>query len=203
MLRADARRWRGWRFGGFVAWRGHPGNLKGEGPLLGTDEEYRPNPGDVLVIGVGAPSLRRAIYEAYGAMGAPFLNLVHPRAEICPSARIGEGNIFGRDSAVLNDAKVGNGNYCNGAVAIAHDAEVGDCNLFGPYGLVLGGARVGSGNAFGPRCTVLDGARVGDGNVVAPGSVIYKGCGSGCRVAGDPAVRLARLDGMSPRGEEG
>jgi acetyltransferase-like isoleucine patch superfamily enzyme len=191
MLQSDAAAWDGHRFKGFVSWGGYAGDLCELGPFLGTDDEYRPERDDRLIIGIGSPKLRRAVYEHYKKCGAAFINLRHPWSEVCPSAVIGEAHIFQRDSTVYCNARVGSANYCNGAVNIAHDAEVGDCNFFGPYTMILGGARVGSDNRFGPRCIVLDKARVGNNNTVAPAGVIYKGCGDNRMMAGNPALDVS------------
>lgn len=187
------------RFAGFLSWKKYPGDLKDLSSLaLGDADAYTPQPEDLFIMGVADPLLRAAIFDAFKARGAAFMNLVHPLADVCRSASLGEGNILQRGSFILCDAVVGNGNYLNGFVGIAHDAVLGDCNFLAPQTMILGSAVMGSRNRFGPSAILLDRARVGDDNLISPGSIVYKGCGSHCRMAGNPALKI----GDMPMAEE-
>lgn len=191
MLAADARLRNRLSFGGFVAWRGYPPNLcELTSFQLGSEQEYQPREEDRLVIGIGDPALRAAVLRYYQECSCSFLNLVHPKAYVCPSAVMGVANIIQRDSTIYCNARIGNGNYLNGAVNIAHDAVIGDCNFLGPYSMVLGGASIGDGNHLGPRTLILEKQRAGSHNLCAPDSVLYKGCGDHCRMAGSPAIKI-------------
>lgn len=194
MRKADASMECALRFRGFLSWQGYAGDLKSLSDLqLGDAAHYTPQPDDVFVIGMGDPTLRKNVYELLHAKGLEFLTLRHPLADINPHARVGEANIFQRNSTVFCDAVLGNANYLNGAVNVSHDAMVGDYNFFGPFSLVLGNAQVGSGNSIAARCTILPKARIGNGNILAPGSVVYKGCKNGCRLAGNPALTIGHV----------
>ncbi len=179
-------------FGGFLDWKGYAGDLKDLRDFyLGTADDYAPGPDDLFILGVGKPELRKEIFTAFKARGASFMNLIHPWSSIAPSAVIGEGNIVQRGCTVYCNASIGNGNYLNGAVNLSHDASIGDFNFLAPYSIVLGGAGIGSCNHLGPHSVLLEHARMGNGNLLAPGSVIYKGCRDNCRMAGNPALKIA------------
>ncbi len=180
-------------FRGFLDWRGHAGDLKEFSALhLGTAGEYVIQPDDLFVIGVGHPRLRKAIFEDFKARGGTFMNLIHPWTDICPSAVLGEGNVFQRGCTVYCNARIGNANYINGAVNLSHDAEIGDFNFLAPYSLVLGGAKLGSCNHLGPHAVILDHAHAGDGNVFAAASCLYRGCRDDCLMSGNPALRVGK-----------
>ena len=182
------------RFGGFLSWKGYDGDLKELAcHALGSSDNHEVRDNAQYVIGVGQPALRKAIFEEFKARGARFMTLVHPWADISPSAVIGEANIFQRWSSVFCNAVVGNANYCNGAVNLAHDVVVGDYNFLGPVVLLLGNCAIGSENQIGAQCNILPGARIGDGNIIAPGSSVYKGSGDNCRLAGNPARNLGKV----------
>lgn len=191
MLKADSDLQKNLGFKCFLSWQGYPSNLEELAHLFAGDAAgYAPESEDFFILGMGDPALRAQVYTEFKNRGGEFINLVHPTADICPSACIGEGNILHRGSTVYCNASVGNGNYLNGYVNVAHDAQVGDFNFIAPGSLVLGRAQVGSFNRIGPHCCVLDGAKVGDYNLIAPGSFIYKGCGSRARMAGNPALKI-------------
>ena len=182
-------------FKGFLNWNKHPQDLKRLASfLLGDGEKYSPCSDDVFVIGIAQPSVRKEIYEFFKAQDAAFMNLVHPWSDIASSAIIGEGNIFQRGSTVYCDTVVGNANYFNGSVNLSHDSCIGDFNFIGPTSLLLGESSIGSLNSFGSNVTVLPKARIGDANIIAPGSVIFKGCRNNCRMAGNPALCIGKVE---------
>ena len=181
-------------FGGFLSWKHYPADLRELSDLQkGDADSYPIRTEDRFVIGIGEPSLRKAVFEAFKAKGASFFTLRHPISALTESASIGEANIFQRGSTVFCNAQLGNANYLNGSVNLSHDAEVGNYNFFGPFSLVLGGVRVGDGNLVAVRSTLLPNSRIGNGNILAPHSVIYKGCGDRCRMAGNPALDIGTV----------
>lgn len=178
-------------FKGFLAFEGFAGKLRELAEYeLGTDESFTPAPGDTFIIGIGKPALRHKAYAKWKARGARFLNLIHPWSYIPPITQLGEANIIAQACHFSCNVTIGNANYFNGNVVLGHDVHIGEANFFGAFSLVLGDARIGSQNAFGVRSTVLPSATIGEGNTIAPGAFIYKGCGDGCLMAGNPALRM-------------
>ncbi len=182
----------GEQFAGFLSHKGYPGNL---GPLehllLGSDEDCKIQPEDRFIIGISDPALRREVYESMKAKGATFYPLISPRAYVSADAVLGEANIIGMGCTITGGAVLGNANYLNGGCRIGHDVVMGDYNFWGPGATALGCVVVGSENRFGAYSVLLEKGKVGDGNLVAPGAVVYKGCGSGRRMAGNPACDVA------------
>lgn len=184
-----------YEFGGFFSWQGFAGDLKElSGLFRGSLEQHDISPDELYIIGVGATYLRRDIFRHLKARGARLMNLIHPWTSICPSAVIGEGNVFQRGCTIYANAVVGNGNYINGAVNLSHDARIGDFNFLAPYAIVLGGASMGDGNHLGPHAVLLEHARMGNGNLLTPGSALFKGCGDNARLSGNPALKIGVLE---------
>ena len=127
MLQADSALRQTHSFGGFLAWRGFPANLRSlAGLLRGEAEAHELSENDRFAIGIADPAIRRAVFESFKARDARFMTLRHPWTDISPTASIGEANIFQRGSTVFCDVTVGNANYFNGAVNLSHDVVVGD-----------------------------------------------------------------------------
>lgn len=176
-------------FAGFLGWDHYPSKLASLSSFFrGEALEMPLISDDLFSIGIGAPALRDKIYHEMKSRGASFFTLLHPTADINPTASIGEANIFQRGSTVFCDARLGNANYLNGAVNLSHDVTVGESNFFGPFSLVLGKATVGSRNSFAVRATLLPHARIGDDNILEPGAIVYRGCSSSRRLEGNPAI---------------
>lgn len=183
-------------FNGFYSWRGYPSNLKELDKYFRGDAESRNIvPGEVWVIGIGNPKLRKEVFQTLDGRGASFINLVHPWTSICHSAKIGRGNVFQRGSTIYANASIGDGNYINGAVNVSHDAKIGDFNFLAPYSIILGEARLGSLNWLAPHAVVMNKAKVGDGNLIGPNSSVFKGCGNNARLMGSPAMRVGTYNG--------
>ena len=177
------------RFRGFLSFEGFPGKLKElSGLEIGDDDAYSPAAGDEFVIGVGDPALRAKAYAKWKGRRARFLTLIHPFSSIPAGTDMGEGNIITCACHFSCNVTLGNANYCNGNVVLGHDVRVGDANFFGAFSLIMGEAVIGSQNSFGIRAAVLPGAAIGDGNTIAPGAYVYKGCGNGRLMAGNPAL---------------
>lgn len=176
-------------FKGFLAWKGHVGNLRDLARFsLGDSEEYRPAQDDLFVIGMGKPELRLAVYNRLKELDAAFYTLRHPNVYICPSADVGEANIFQRDCVVQANASIGNANFFNGGVVVGHDAKIGNGNVFNLHTGVSGNVGIGDANQFAPQSIVLEHATIGSRNVFAPGAVVYKGCKDHCLMTGNPAL---------------
>lgn len=184
-----------YEFSGFFNWGGFQGELKELGNyFLGPLEDHIISPDELYIIGVGEPALRRDIFVYLEVRGANMMNLVHPWTAICPSAKMGAGNVFQRGCTVYANAIIGNGNYINGAANLSHDAQIGDFNFLAPYSIVLGGGSIGNLNHLGPHSVILEHARMGDNNSLAPGSTLYKGCKNNLRLSGNPALKVGQTD---------
>jgi acetyltransferase-like isoleucine patch superfamily enzyme len=189
MLEHDAALRTTVRFKGFLGHEGYAGNLGELAPLLlGDDTDYIPESEDRFAIGIADTGLRRAVYENLQARGSAFFTLLSPFAQISRDIRWGDANIIGHGCAFSCGITVGNANYFNSAVILGHDARIGNYNFFGPRSSVLGSTRIGDGNRAGAHSLVLEKARIGHGNSIAPGAVIYKGCGNGRFMIGNPAL---------------
>jgi acetyltransferase-like isoleucine patch superfamily enzyme len=189
MLEHDAASRKTIRFKGFLSHKGYQGNLGTLSELLiGSDSDYLIENDDCFAIGVGDNGIRREIYEDLKARGANFFTLLSPFAAVSRDIALGDANIIGYGCAFSCNIRVGDANYFNSQVTLGHDVVIGDCNFLAYQTVLLGGARIGNGNHFGPRSLLLDRGRVGDNNRMAPGAFLYKGCGSGRLMAGNPAV---------------
>lgn len=183
-----------YRFRGVVRWpeeRLAPG---ADYPMLGDAASWPIGRQEIFVLGLELPAMRKAAYTSFKERGASFLTLVHPWTDISPDAALGEGNIFQWGSSVYCDSTVGNGNYFGCSMNVSHDAVIGDFNVIGPAVFILGQCRVGNANIIAAQSVLLPRARMGSNNCIAPGSFVYKGCGDGCLMSGNPALNQGKLE---------
>lgn len=183
------------QFGGFLGHGGygHTVDYKTYQYLyLGEATNHKFKNDEYCIIGAGYPELRRKIYNDLKKMGCNFFTL-----SICSSMsasiEMGEGNILINSSFSCN-LKLGNCNVFNGGVIVGHDAEIGDGNFFGPRSQILGNAKIGDFNQIGANVVLLPCCKVGNNNKIAPLSAVYKGCRDNSYWAGNPAVKVGKIE---------
>jgi sugar O-acyltransferase (sialic acid O-acetyltransferase NeuD family) len=157
-------------------------------PQLGKITGARIDPAMRLVMAIGDPAGKASIAQALGA--AAFDTLVHPRAWVSASAKLGRGCVIGPFADVSADAVAGAFVGLNAYASIGHDAEVGDYSTLSGYVDLTGGVKVGSGAFLGSGCRVLPGLKVGDGCVIGAGAVMLRNAPAGTTYYAAPARRL-------------
>jgi acetyltransferase EpsM len=165
--------------------------------VLGVDEDaarlIADGCADAAVVGIGATSLRRRgeLWDALGRAGAPRPALIHPRATVSPSCRIGAGSVVFPGCVLGADVEIGDNVVLYSGVIAEHGTRVGDHAYCSP-GVVLSGAVVVERGAFlGSGAVVLPGLVVGAGSVVAAGAVVTADVPPGRTVLGVPAREAA------------
>jgi sugar O-acyltransferase (sialic acid O-acetyltransferase NeuD family) len=155
--------------------------------FLGRISDYQPKAGEAFLLAVGEPTQRARIAKRLTEKGARFETVIHPRAYVAASARIGAGSIIAPFATVGASAKLGELVQVHFYASVAHDAEVGAYSALSPYSVVNGGGQLGEGVFMGTRATVNPQKKVGDHSKVAAGAVVYQDVPSGSLAAGNPA----------------
>ena len=120
------------------------------------------------------------------------VTVVHPRAQVSPSAVVGDGCLIG-PYAVIGAATVVEDHavVARGAL-VGHHVRIGPGAVVNPGANVGGNARVGARAQIGMGAIVLNAMTVGEAVVVAAGAVVVGPVADGQRVQGVPAVRYHR-----------
>ena len=147
---------------------------------------YRPED-TRFVITIGEPKFRREAFERMAEAGYRGARLIHPAAEICPDAELGEGAVIGFGVTVGSLARIGKNFYAAKGASVGHDAVIGNHSRVGA-GAFIGGHTVIGENAFiGSGALLKDRIHVGDYSVVAIGSAVFSDVAEGTTVMGNPA----------------
>ena len=172
---------------------------------LGTVTAYVPGDRDRFVVAIGEPRVRLRVARGLAARGARFLTVIHPRAYVAASARIGEGCVVAPFASVGAGAVLGAQVQVHFCASAAHDTIIGDGAALSPYAAVNGGAVLAEGVFLGTRATVNPLKQVGAFAKVAAGSVVYRNVPAGSLVSGNPAkARVLRFaSGLGVTGGEG
>lgn len=158
--------------------------------LLGTAVNFTPKPGDQLLMAIGTPAIKERVAEMLIARGAQFTTLIHPRAVIAGSARIGVGSILCPLSLVSADADIGRFCSINVLSSIGHDVRLGDYSTLSAHIDLTGAVSIGRGVMIGTGAKVLPRVKVGEGATIGAGSVVYRAVPAGRSVFSAPAKLL-------------
>ncbi|MBK3774363.1 hypothetical protein GAY31_09340 [Azospirillum brasilense] len=205
----DALESNGFPIAGFTDQRGEAvANLPGL-THLGTDDTLLaafPPPRCRIAIGVGglrSNVLRRGLFERFDASGYDMVTVVHIRACVAPSVRLGRGVQIMAGAVVQSDGLVGDGALINTRAGIDHDCFIGDHAHIGPGATLCGGVIIGPGVLVGAGAVLLPGVRVGGEAIIGAGAVVLEEVPPGKVVIGVPARMRPAMGEAQTRGQGG
>lgn len=155
-------------------------------------DEWTPSSADgTLMLGVlrepAASSVWGVFQSAKGLSESALGVIVHPSAEVAPSAVLGPGTWVQPHAVIASMSRLGLCSYVN------RHASVGHHNVWGAFCRINPGAHTAGSVVMGDRVTigmgalVREGTRVGDGAVIGAGSTVLRDVEAGQTVMGTPA----------------
>lgn len=116
-----------------------------------------------FIIGFINQKLRKKFYDLLVANNAqPADNIIHPRAFIAKSAKLGRGNYLACNAVVSSEAELDDFNIINLNVTVGHNAKIGSNCIFNPGARISGNCNIGDRCLFGANSFVFQGNSVCD-----------------------------------------
>lgn len=143
-----------------------------------------------FVVGVGSVgpgTLRRRLFEQALAAGLEPLTVVHPSANISPSATLGGGTVVLPGVVIGARARIGRNVIINSRSLVEHDCLIGDSVHIASAASLCGGCTIGDETLVGAGAVVRQQVRIGAGVVVALGAVVIADVADKAMVMGVPA----------------
>lgn len=159
-------------------------------PVLGPIDSIGRWPHDAVALAIGDNRIRSRLYERFAAT-EQLVPLVHPRATVAPSAKIGAASVVFAGAVVNAAAVLGADVIVNTGATIDHQCVLADHAHAGPGTHVNGGCALGEGAFLTTGVIVGAGRRIGAWTTVGAGSVVLDDLPGGVLAHGSPA-RVAR-----------
>lgn len=128
-----------------------------------------------LVLGVGqivGSKVRQLIYKRYTQQGFIFPPLVHPKAFVDPSAKLGNGVQVMAGAIIQPNVTIEENVIVNTCASIDHDCLVGSHVHIAPGATVCGGVRIENGAFVGAGSVTIQGVTIGTDAIVTAGTVL-------------------------------
>lgn len=157
---------------------------------LGSIHSYVPQPGDRLLMAVGNPKVKKALFADLKMRGCHFSTLIHPSAVVARTARLGEGVVVCPQAFVSADAVVGDLCAINGSASVGHDVKLGSFATLSAHVDLTGWVQVCECVFFGSGARVLPKVKIGAGARIGAGAVVVRSVPADAVVYALPAKRL-------------
>ena len=146
-----------------------------------------PSLGDVQAVCAITTTARERYVEHVRRLGVPFGTLVHPRAIVAQSVRLGSGVVVGAGSVIGARTALADQVMVNRAAAIGHHVELGEYSTVQPGAVIGGAAQIAPRAYVGLGARVLERITVGEGAVLGAGAVVTRDVAPHAMVVGVPA----------------
>jgi sugar O-acyltransferase (sialic acid O-acetyltransferase NeuD family) len=140
-----------------------------------------------VALGFGDNRGRLAAAAQWLKCGWSLPPMVHPRAVLATSARIGEGSQLMAGAIVNPDAMLGKAVIVNTGATVDHDCRIEDGVHLAPGVHLAGDVTVGEGTLVGVGSSVIPGIRIGRSCVIGAGAVVVRDIPDGATAYGVPA----------------
>ena len=153
-------------------------------PVLGGKDKIDLN--SQIFISIGANHIRRKIALHFQGQGHSFFSLLHPSAQISPSADIAEGTCVMPGAIINADVRIGAHCIINTAATVDHDCVIEDFVHIAPGVNLCGNISIGEGSIIGVGASIIPGIKIGKNCTICAGAVVLRNVPDGSKVIGNP-----------------
>lgn len=161
-----------------------------DAPVVGGIAEFARFSTSRAVVAIGDNATRKAVARRFAGSG--WVTVIHPRAYVHSSVRLGEGTVVFAGAVVQPDAVVGSHCIINTGASVDHDCIIGDYVHVAPGARLGGGVELKEGVFLGIGSAVVPGVRLGSWTVVGAGGVVTCDLDARTLAVGVPARPIER-----------
>ncbi len=139
-----------------------------------------------FIIGIGDNEIRKIKSLSYSS----YINLIHPKAYLSPSVKIGLGNAFMPFSFLGTGSIVKNHVILNSGCSVDHHCVFESYVHVAPNATVCGNVQLGEGAFIGAGAIIIPGVKIGKWAVIGAGAVVTKDVPPYAKMIGSPAKNI-------------
>lgn len=152
-------------------------------PVRGPTASF-PLTGRRAVLAIGNNAIRARLASC---LPAEWVTLVHPRAFVEPSVRLGPGTVVFAGAIVQPDTVIGAHAILNTGATVDHDGRIGDFVHLAPGVHLAGNVTIEEGAFVGVGVSVIPGRRIGAWTTVGAGAAVVRDLPGHVTAVGVPA----------------
>lgn len=127
-----------------------------------------------IVIAMGEPQSRNAVYKKIIDDGYAATNLVYPGNRMPCEIQLGTGVVFQRNVQIPPFGKIGDNVLIRDSVFLGHNVSIGNNTVISPFSFVGGNTEIGANAYIAPHTSIRDRVTIGNGTIIGIGSVVTK-----------------------------
>lgn len=177
-----------WSFAGFLDDAKKPGEeIFKNATVVGGIKDYKPQPGELLINGIGTMHNKRLILPNLEAKNCQFANMIHPTAKIGRNVNLGKGAVICPFAVLTCDIFIGDFCSINLHATVGHDVEAGNLLQMNCHSEINGNCKLGDNVFIGGHAFIIQKIQIGNNTVVGAGSVVLRSIKENATVFGNPA----------------
>jgi sugar O-acyltransferase (sialic acid O-acetyltransferase NeuD family) len=152
--------------------------------------------GVAFVCGIGSVGnfwRRDEIVHRTGIADKMFETIVHPKASVSRSAKIGRGSVIFQNVSVTSNVKIGKHVLVLPNAIVSHDSEIGDYTCVTGGVCISGKVKIGGLCYLGTNSTIRDRIEIGEKSLIGMGSNVLASVPMGSVMVGNPARFLRKI----------
>jgi sugar O-acyltransferase (sialic acid O-acetyltransferase NeuD family) len=159
-------------------------------PIMGPIESLVDHREMVAVIAIGDNSVRQRVASKF--LHVTWLAIVHPRAWVDPTAKLGPGTVVFAGAVVQPETQVGAHVIINTGATVDHDCRLGDWVHVAPGTHLAGEVQLEEGVFVGIGGSIIPGCRVGRWTTIGAGATVVRDLPDHVVAMGVPARPIRR-----------
>jgi len=146
--------------------------------------------GTPVALAIGHNKPRQSVMNWLRDQGHVIEPVIHPRAFIADSVKVGAGAFVSAGATIIAEAEVGAGAIVNTGASVDHDCVIGEAAHIAPGVHLCGWVRIGARALVGVGASICPSVSVCDDVILGAGSVVVRDIEQPGTYVGNPARRL-------------
>ena len=143
--------------------------------------------GKDCIIALGDLTLRDKLLDAVFSSNLNLINLVHPKAEISKTSKIGLGSLVMCFAATFPNSSIGINTIIDNHSSVGVDVHIGNNSFIGPSAQVCGKCHIEDNVYLGAGAVIIPGITIKSGAIIGANATVTKNVMSNTKVVGTPA----------------